>query len=415
MSHKNNNSNLRLKAQEVLQKETINSNENLNTIQILHELRVHQIELEMQNEELRRTQQELAISRKRYMEFFDFAPVGYCILDEAGFIAETNFTALTLFGLERNALIKKTFTSFIFREDQDIYYFFKKNLEKNINLHACELRMVKSDGSSFWARLEGVATKDSEGMPTIRVVISDVSKREEQLLLTNRELQEAHNQLEAFYYSISHDLKSPINTIMSFNKIILDEHQEDLGSAVKDLFAHITSATKRLDLVLEGLTELSRISGSKLVKESFNLSSLVANLALELHKLDPNRQINFIIPQNIMVIGDSRLMTVIISNLLNNAYKFTSKKSLAIIEFGLMKKNDQVIYFIRDNGAGFDMRHQEKLFKPFERLHNNTEFPGTGIGLASVQRAIHRQEGKIWAEAEPSKGAVFYFVFSKET
>jgi light-regulated signal transduction histidine kinase (bacteriophytochrome) len=269
--------------------------------------------------------------------------------------------------------------------------------------------MIKQGGLQFWGRLEGVVNKGPDGQPFTRMVLSDVTRREEQLLNANKVLEDAHRELQSFNYSISHDLKSPLNTIISFCNIIIKDHQENLNSDAQQLFSRVINATKRMASVLDGLLEISRISRAELSIEEFDLSQLVQTLAAEFQVQDPNRKIKFIIPHGIKIIGDARLLTMVMSNLINNAFKFTANKAEAEIEFGMMDNNGTKTYFLRDNGAGFDMRHYGKLFTPFERLHSNNIFAGTGVGLASVQRVIQRHNGKVWAEGTIDIGATFFF------
>lgn len=222
-------------------------------------------------------------------------------------------------------------------------------------------------------------------------------------------IKEAHDQLEAFNYSVSHDLSAPLRTIVGFSQIILEDHGASCTPEAKAALTRIIGATKKMKLVIEGLLELSRLKRTEVNKENIDLSDMVHNIASDLQKLDINRKVNFIIPKNIEASGDPHLLSVVMTNLMNNAYKFTSRKADTIIEFGLIKNNDKDTYFVRDNGAGFDMRHVDKLFGAFERLHTHDEFPGTGIGLATVKQVIDKHSGEIWAQAEVNKGATFYF------
>jgi PAS domain S-box-containing protein len=380
-------------------------------MQLLHELRVHQVELEAQNEELRRSQLELKAAKARYFDLYNLAPVGHCTLDEEGKILESNFTTSSLLGLNVSKLLKRPLTDFISKEDQDIYYLFKKQIIANGQLQSTELRITRHDGSEFWGRLEGIAAKDQDNRSIIRMVISDVSLREQQLLTINKELINANNKLESFNYSVTHDLRSPLSAIMGFTKIMMEENNyKNLNDENKDALSRVLGATKKMELVIDGLLKISRITRIVLDKSPVELSAMVHGIAGELQLLDPKRKISFIIPENIMANGDAELLMIVLTNLMNNAYKFTSNKTDTIIEFGKLDKNT---YFLRDNGVGFDMRHRDKLFKPFERLHSNTEFPGTGIGLASAARAIERHSGKIWAEGAVNAGATFYFNVEK--
>lgn len=219
-----------------------------------------------------------------------------------------------------------------------------------------------------------------------------------------------YDELEAFSYSVSHDLSSPLHSIIGFTKIIAEN--KNISPESQDALAEVLNATNDMEKIISGLIELSRLSHVKLKLKDVNLSLLVQDSCSKLQERHSKHQIKFVIAENIMAKGDTQLLETVTNNLLNNAYKYSSLKSEAVIEFGVLKKNGQQIYFIRDNGVGFDMQFKEKLFKPFERLHSTQEFPGTGIGLATVERVIKRHGGKIWAESEINEGATFYFTLS---
>ena len=398
-----------VRSQPELTVESVDSLTATEALLTLHELRVYQIELEMQNEELRQTEVKLSASRARYFDLYDLAPVGYCTLNLASVIKETNFTTASLLGHTRHALTKHPISHFICKEDQGIYLKYRKDLVETDSSLSCELRMIKADGSKFWARLEGIIAKDIDEETVIRLVISDVTKREQELLAANLKIKEANEELEAFNSAVSHDLRSPLNSIMSFSKIISEEHEAALPEGVQAICSHVIGAAQRMSSVIDGLFELSRVSRMELMREEVDLSEMAEGIAVELKKLSPQRTVSFQIAKNIKTSCDARLVSVVLCNLLNNAFKFTANKNTAVIEFGCLKKNGEDIYYVQDNGAGFDMRHINKLFISFERLHGTDEFPGTGIGLATVKRAIKRHSGKIWAHAEVNKGATFYF------
>lgn len=237
---------------------------------------------------------------------------------------------------------------------------------------------------------------DSQGKPKGSVaVMRDIT-----------EAKKLYDELESFSYSVSHDLRAPLRSIMGFSQIMLEaKNNENLTMESQDALKRIIGATRKMGEVIDGLLTLSRLTRTEIAKEKIDLSLIAYWIAADLQALEPSRNIKFIIPKNITANGDSRLLMIAMTNLMNNAYKFTSLKTETTIEFGHFKET----YFIRDNGAGFDMRHVAKLFAPFQRLHGTNHFPGSGIGLATVKRIIQRHSGTIWAEAEVNKGATFYF------
>jgi len=226
------------------------------------------------------------------------------------------------------------------------------------------------------------------------------------------ELQMANEELEAFSYSVSHDLRTPLRAIDGFSREVLENCQSLLsGQSLEDL-QRIRRATQRMSQLIEDLLELSRLSRQDLQRSTVDLSAQAQIIIEGLRSSAPERTVNTVIPPGLSVEGDPRLLQIVLENLLRNAWKFTQGKPHAAIEFGSQKQEGQQVFFIKDNGAGFDMQYVGKLFKPFHRLHNADEFSGHGIGLALVQRIIQRHGGKIWVQAEKERGATFYFTLS---
>ena len=228
------------------------------------------------------------------------------------------------------------------------------------------------------------------------------------------ELEAANRELETFVYSVAHDLRSPVRGMGSLVLAILEDFPK-LDENVKRQLGLVAAGTQRINKLIEGLLQLSRMAYSRMTSQQVDLSALANAILSDLKGLEPLRKVEIVIAENLSVHGDPALLRVVMENLLNNSWKFTSKKSLARIEFGKNLSQDQTAFFVRDNGAGFEMAYADKLFGPFQRLHSNDEFVGLGIGLATVQRIIHRHGGRIWAEAKPDEGATFYFTLSQSS
>lgn len=226
---------------------------------------------------------------------------------------------------------------------------------------------------------------------------------------TENELAANNKELEAFCYSVSHDLRAPLRGIDGFSGALEEDFAHELNSQGKDYVRRIRTASQRMGQLIDDLLDLSRITRSEMKHEEVDLSAMAQKIASELQELQPERQIEFIIAEGLCVNGDTNLLQVAMDNLLNNAWKFTGKHSHAKIEFGILQNDSRHVYFVSDDGAGFDMAYVHKLFGAFQRLHSLAEFEGTGIGLATVQRIIHRHGGRIWAEGEVEHGATFYF------
>lgn len=191
--------------------------------------------------------------------------------------------------------------------------------------------------------------------------------------------------------------------------MLLEDYADKLDDQGKDYLRRIRAASLRMSQLINDLLTLSRVTRAEIHFEEVDLTTMVENIAAELKERQPDRNVKFIIAQNVKAYGDSHLLRIVLENLLDNAWKFTSKHKDAVIEFGAKECEGKRVYFVRDDGAGFDMAYVDKLFVPFQRLHEQDEFEGTGIGLATVQRIVHRHGGKVWAEGEVEKGATFYF------
>ena len=226
-------------------------------------------------------------------------------------------------------------------------------------------------------------------------------------------LETSNMELEAFSYSVSHDLRAPLRGIDGFSLVLLEDYAEKLDNEGRDALERIRAASQRMGLLIDDLLKLSRVSRAELKRERVNLSKIAGRIAEDLRKTGPGRCVEFVIADGITHEGDERLLSVVLQNLLGNAWKFTEKHENARIEFGMADCHGAAAYFVRDDGAGFDPSYSDKLFMPFQRLHAMYEFSGTGIGLATVQRIISRHGGRVWAEGEVGKGACFYFTLDE--
>jgi DNA-binding response OmpR family regulator len=224
------------------------------------------------------------------------------------------------------------------------------------------------------------------------------------------ELEKKNKELEAFSYSVSHDLRAPLRTIDGFSKILLEDYGDQLHDQAKEYLNHVCESAQRMDELIEGMLDLSRIGRAQLERVPVDLSDLARAVVAELRKNDPERAAHCDIQEGIMVEADDRLMRIALDNLIGNAWKFTAKVPSARIEFRAERINGDLVYVVRDNGSGFNMKYADKLFMPFQRLHSEADFSGTGIGLATVHRVIDRHGGRIWAEGEEGVGAAMYFV-----
>jgi signal transduction histidine kinase len=227
------------------------------------------------------------------------------------------------------------------------------------------------------------------------------------------ELLETNRQLEAFSYSVSHDLRAPLRAIDGFGQALLEDCGERVDAQMKRYLDKMRAATLRMAQLIEDLLSLSRVSRAGLTWTAVDLSALARQVLAEFAQREPGRNVDARVWDGIEAQGDARLLRIALENMIGNAWKFTSRVPLAHIEFGVLRDRENVTYFVRDNGAGFDMAYAEHLFDAFQRLHAVNDFPGTGIGLATVQRVIAKHHGRIWAHAEPGRGATFYFTLGR--
>lgn len=229
-----------------------------------------------------------------------------------------------------------------------------------------------------------------------------IAERTAQLELANREL-------EAFSYSVSHDLRAPLRSMDGFSEALLEEYAGRLDAQGTDYLRRIRAASQRMAQLIDDLLELARLTRSEIRRESVDLSALARAVAADLQEEQPERNVTFRIADRVIAEGDAQLLRVVLVNLLGNAWKFTANRPSATIEFSMSRSDGKPAYVVRDDGAGFDMAYAGRLFGAFQRLHGASEFEGTGVGLATVQRIIHRHGGQVWAEGEVGKGATFSF------
>jgi signal transduction histidine kinase len=237
----------------------------------------------------------------------------------------------------------------------------------------------------------------------------ELEERNEELRRNAAELLAANTELDAFAYSVSHDLRAPLRSIDGFSQVLLEDYATRLDEAGQDSLQRVRAASQRMAVLIDDLLKLARVTRAEMHTEPVDLSAMARDIVAELQRTAPERPIEFAIAPGLKVQGDSRLLRVVLDNLLRNSWKYTGNQPRPRIEFATAEDNGQRVFMVRDNGAGFDMKYADKLFGVFQRLHTSTEFEGTGVGLATVRRIITRHGGRIWAEGVVDRGATFYF------
>ena len=288
-----------------------------------------------------------------------------------------------------------------------------RRIKRGERVQGLELRLRRPDQG--WERMvsySGAMVETANGERLIFLSVYDLTERkqaEEALQNRTAELEVVNKELESFIYSVSHDLRAPIRTMAGFAKFLIEDYADRLDEQGKDYLSRIQTGSEKMSRLIEDLLKLSRISRQEMDLVETDLSSKAASVIAELRETSTGRNVDVVIHPDLKASVDPRLIEVLLSNILGNAWKFTSKTEKARIEFGATKKNGATVYFVKDNGAGFDPAYTDKIFLPFHRLHSDKEFEGTGIGLAIVERIVHRHEGKVWAEGEVGKGTTIYF------
>ena len=385
--------------------------------------------LREQNIQLKRAQAALRESEEWLRAVFDNAPVGIEDVSPSGKFLRVNPQFCQITGYTADELLSRRIQDITHPDDSEA------NLARlqcvasgEIDTASVEKRYLRKDGQVVWAEVSYAAVRDPDGSPVLIVgVVRDLTAQrvaeaevrtlnaglEARVVERTAELQQANNNLESFSYSVSHDLRAPLRTLSGYSEVLLEDYGERLDETGRGHLGRIQAASERMARLIDDLLQLSRVSRVQINLAPVDLSAEAAAIAAELQFRDPGRRVRFTIQAGVQVMADRGLIRTVVQNLIENAWKFTAKDDDAAIEFAsTASEGGQVCCYVRDNGAGFDPAYAAKLFKPFERLHDATDFPGTGIGLASVARIVERHGGRVWAEGTVGGGATFYFTLA---
>jgi PAS domain S-box-containing protein len=389
---------------------------------ILHDLRVHQIELEMQNEELRRAQLEIDATRARYFDLYDLAPVGYCTLSEKGLILEANLTAANLLGVTRQKLINQPISRFILTADQDIYYLHRKKLLDLGEAQSCEIRIVKSDGIPLWTHVVATDTQDADGVVVHRVVLSDISDRkrmEVDLQTQNTELEGAKRVADKanlakseFLSSMSHELRTPLNAILGFAQLIEAGTPPPTPTQKARIDQILKAGWYLLELVNE-ILDLAVIESGKLSlsMEPVPLPDLLIDCQAMIEALAQKSGIAISFPtfdSTLFVHADRIHLKQVLINLLSNAVKYNRAGGAVEVAYSL-RPSSRLRISVRDKGEGLSEDKLAQLFQPFNRLGQEaTKVQGTGIGLVVSKRLVELMGGEIGVQSTVGEGSVFW-------
>ncbi|HET6246585.1 MAG TPA: CHASE3 domain-containing protein [Tepidisphaeraceae bacterium] len=370
----------------------------------------------------RRAERALRDAEQRYRLLIESVQdYAVLMLDPGGQVVSWNAGAQRIKGYRAEEIVGRHFSQFYRKQDVERGKP-ENDLRVALEKGRCEEEgwRVRKDGSMFWASVILSSIRDESGqLRGFAKITRDITERkrsEDAIGKLNQSLQQhtaqlevANKELEAFCYSVSHDLRAPLRSIDGFSQALLEDYGKTLEGEGRDFLQRVRAGTQRMAQLIDDLLNLSRVTRGELSRSNVDLSAMARLVAAELQKANPGRAAEFVIADGLMAEGDARLLRVVLDNLLGNAWKFTAKQESGRIEFGSTGSNGSRRFFVRDNGAGFDMTYGHKLFGAFQRLHANDEFAGTGVGLATVQRIIHRHGGKVSAEGEVGKGAMFQF------
>lgn len=375
--------------------------------------------------ERKQAEDALRKSEDKFRTAFAKAAIGMAITDMEGRFVEANDSYSMITGYAYDELMAMTFHSIIHPDDFDSNMTLLRRMISGEGAHfMVQNRYLRKDGTVVWVRKSVSLARDPHGMPwRIIALIEDITvgKRiEDQVRELNEELERrvhtrtgeleaANKELEAFSYSVSHDLRAPLRAVDGFSKALLEDCGAQLSEEGRHYLAVIRKGAQNMGALIDDLLTFSRLSRLPLQKRTIDTSRLVQDVLAELGGQREGREVDIRLAEMPPCEGDPALLRQVWLNLLANAFKYTRQRAKGIIEIGATQEDKECVYYVRDNGAGFDMRYYPKLFGVFQRLHRADDYEGTGVGLAIVQRIVHRHGGRIWAEAQVNQGASFFF------
>jgi PAS domain S-box-containing protein len=364
------------------------------------------------------TEQTLRDGARQFRELADSMPQIVWEADPDGHFDYYNRRWYEFTGRPEGVTGDESWTDVVHPDDQKECLERWHSATKSGDAYEIEYRLKERTGAYQWFLRRALPVRDPAGRITrwygTCTNIDSVKHTEDVLRRANIETDASNRELESFSYSVAHDLRSPLRSIDGFSQAILEDNADQLDAQGKENLARVRTAAQRMGHLIDGLLSLSRVSRAELRREHVNLTRVARAIGGRLQEADEQRDVELVVQEGLMVEGDANLLVAVMENLLGNAWKFTGRQPKARIEVGLTRKDGQSAYFVRDNGAGFDMAYAGKLFGAFQRLHGVAEFPGTGIGLATVQRIVRRHGGQVWAEGEDGRGATFFFTLNRK-
>ena len=391
------------------------SRTNDGTPRLLHELEFSKIVLEMQHAEMRLARDDADAALKKYRDLYDFAPVGYLTLDRGGAIRAANLTGSTLLGMDHSRLLGRRFGLLVAEEARSAFSEFLGKVFTGLAKEACELQLLTGGKLPLFVHIEAVAAASGQECYAVILDISQRRQVEGNLEILHTELagraarlEDANIELEAFNYTVSHDLCSPLASINGFSQVLMKICNDQVDEQSKGYLYGIYENTLRMKRLIASLFDFSRVAHVEIRRETLDLSAMAKAVAAALTLTTPKRRIAFRVDEGITGNGDAGLCRIVMDNLIGNAWKYAVNGVGTVIEFGMTELGGKPVFFVCDNGPGFDMIHAGKLFIPFQRIPG-IDAGGHGIGLATVKRIVKRHGGRVWAESRPGEGATFFY------
>ena len=394
-----------------------------NTSIIRKEGKIHEIQIIVEDiTEKKQAEQAIAESDERFRQLSNLATEGI-LIHENGICTDCNLAFSKITGYSQEELIGMDLISTLITPE---FHEITINSIQQNNLEPYEIEFFHKKGHVVPIRLHSRPI-EWQGVKSRIVNVQDITqqkKAENKILMLNKELeervnlrttqlQEANKELEAFSYSVSHDLQAPVRAIRGFSDIINEEYEDQIPEEVKEYFERIQASTKKMNQLINGLLDLSRLGRKNLHVETIKFDAMANKIFQELAASEQGRTIKFTANTNQTILADKEMLTILLRNLIGNAVKYTRREPNPEIIFSVQTNNNQPVFYISDNGVGFDMEYAEKLFQPFQRLHTGELFEGTGVGLSLVKRIIQHHQGNVWVESEEGKGTTFYFTIGE--
>lgn len=382
---------------------------------MLHELQIHQIELDMQNDELKRANSSVETARKIYTDLYDFSTVGYFTINQEGIIRGLNLSGAKLTGIERSNLIGRNFRTFVSTGTLNSFDGFIEGAFEGGAKTSCEAVLIKKDGAQVNVYIEGIVSGGNNECSMNVIDITDRKLADEKIQSLVLKLEQSNKTLEAFAYTVAHDLQSPLRTIAGFITLLEQQNKGVLSSEAKEHMEFVTTAAMKMSKLIADLLSYATMTDEGKTLQVIDLNGVVDNIfsevRLEMKKDGKTPSLTRTGLARVKAVNAH--MTQLFQNLIYNAVKFTAPEVVPEVYVGAVEKDGEYILSVKDNGIGIDEKDYGRLFDAFQKLHGENEYPGSGIGLATCKKITQIYGGKIWVESKPGKGSTFYFTLGK--